>query len=445
MRRLFRFISIIMASGLLWSVGLQGLQAEEAAPVNPMHQNWASQVEQKRKEAREAAAKEKKGPPPAASPAANSGAALIDGKKIRLRARPTATPTPAPAGAPPKISGATATSATTTTTATPTATLTSTPTVTPTPIIVKRPKVVDGKIIMVDVEVTPTPAPANVADATLAQASQTARKIISATGMMGEIRDQLTQAIASASKSITLSPKYYPKIREEVMAATTKRKGELKGVLSASQTLQLQIKVSRLTGSSKGSVVDAALAADILKVLWPKEAPALLARLKAKSKKTPDTESGGSEEDLFIEEGADASSTEREIFIDPDTGAYVYEDGTPVQYAPAAPANPPVAPQPPPPPPVVYQETYYPPPPPPPPPPQYQEYPEENYIDGNEGEYVEDTGDDQYIEEDPSLYEEPQQDNYIEENLDYNQDDFQEIDGEVQDYGDEGYIEEGEF
>lgn len=33
----------------------------------------------------------------------------------------------------------------------------------------------------------------------------------------------------------------------------------------------------------------------------------------------------------------------------------------------------------------------------------------------------------------------------IEENLDYNQDDFQEIDGEVQDYGDEGYIEEGEF
>lgn len=444
MKRLHLFSCLFLATCLLGLSGFPVAWAEEKTHVNPINQNWAAQVKKKREAAREAAEKEGKQPgsPPGAP---TGGTAIIDGKRIRVRARPTATPTTAPASASPQVSSSTPTAASTTATATPTATLTSIPTVTPTPIIVKRPKVVDGKIIMVDVEVTPTPVAAqSVADATLAQASQTAKKVISATGIMGEIRDQLTKAILSASKTITLPPKYFPRIREEVMAATTKRKDQLKGVLSASQTTQLQIEVSRLSGNTKGIPLKATLATNILKALWPKEAAVLLSKLKVKPKQDSDSEPTAQEDDLFIEEDTEAISAEREIYIDPNTGAYVYEDGTPVPVAPAAPARPPVAP--PPPPPSAFQDNYYqPPPPPPPPPPQYEEYPEEDYVEYEDGENYEEMGDDQYIEEDPSLYEEPQQDDYIDENLDYNEEDFQNIDGEIQDYGDEGYIDGGEI
>ncbi len=410
-----------------------------------INQNWQAQVEKKRKEAAEKAAKD----PKSKEAAPVEGTAVIGGRKIKVRAKMTPTPTlkPAPKSKPESASGpgpAAAAGETEAATMTPTATptLTATPTVTPTFIKVKRPKVVNGKIVMVEVEVTPTPAPAEVASGTTTSAS--ASMVIPATGDMAELRDRLFAAVNSASKPVQFTPKQTAKLREEVLAITTKKKDQIKGILDATKTLQLQIKVNRFAATAKGAVIDATTARDLIKVLWPKYAPQLdkpKAIAKAVLKSSTQEEFNGEleEDDLFLEEDEDETEygKEPEIYIDPSTGKYVYEDGTPVEVtqvqAPPAPRptprpvyRPPADDNPPP----EWQE----PPPPPPPGPPIEEG---NYEDPgpieDSGEYIEQDNEEIEYEEDPAFQEEPQEPDeqeYIEPD-----------DSEIQEYQEEDYTE----
>jgi hypothetical protein len=384
----------------------------------------------------------------------------LGGKLIRTRLRGTPTPTPESESGEAELTGTTdetavpaeVLAATAVATATPTATAT------PAPVKIKVAKLINGKIMMVEIEVTPTPAPANVQAATASVASgtaateiasttvtsgtQAASLVLPATGVLAEVRDKLLEA-KKFNKSIDLSPKQAARLREQVMTRTTKDKEKLKDILSATDSVQLQIKVHRFAAGGKSVSIDPPTAILMLKVLWPdqwkeSEKRAKAAKAGAKQAGVPGPASGEEEAegDLFIDE--DSAQEGSQIYIDPRTGQYVYEDGTPV-YAQQPPPPPPPPQRPPPgqqPPPVYYE------PPPPPGPPPIEEglvgeidsnYEQESY---QEGEY----------EEDPSMQEEPpdnvedqlEEDQFVEP--DYEQDfenaepenfeDYQEFDGE---------------
>ncbi len=421
-----------------------------------INQNWAAQVQKKRQEAAEQAAKDPKNKATTQKTAAPvEGTAVIGGRKIKVRTIPTATPTlkPAPKAQPDAATDpAAATSETLAATMTPTSTptLTATPTVTPTFIKIKRPKFVDGKIVMVEIEVTPTPAPAEEAASTAAGAS--AAIVIPATGEMAELRDRLFAAVKSASKPLQFTPKQTAKIREEVLAMTTRKKDQIKGILDATKTLQLQIKVNRMAANAKGAVIDSATARDLIKVIWPQYAhqldkPQSVSKAVIQSGTREDATAESEADDIFLEEDEDETEygDEPEIYIDPDTGKYVYEDGTPVEEledrtAPApAPPSRPVSQQPPrynPPP------EYYEPPPPPPPPPMEQGYIEEQGPIEDVGEYVEQDHEEIEYEEDPALQEEPQEyeeQEYVEPD-DSHIEEYQE--GEFVEYEEGDYVEQ---
>jgi hypothetical protein len=421
--------------------------AEEKKPITQAYKNWASQVEKKRRAAAKAAAADEPDPPSKPAPTAASpepprpvisqdGSIRLNGKVLRSRLHPTPTPPPDSQPAAPQIAGATTADASAQaglTSATPTLVPTITSTFTQVLVKIKKPKIVGGKIQMVEVEVTPTPALAEVASSTVtASTSDAAGAVTSgtktaanaieaatkeaaivrpATGLMVDIRDKLMATAALGAKPAQFTQKQIARLREELMTVTTKKKDLLKGVIEAPQVTQLQVKIQRLSSSSKGGAIDSATAKLLLRVLWPeqtKQEDRLAAAAKARAASAEhQAQANASQDDLFIVEDSNDASQGPEIYIDPDTGAYVYEDGSPV-YAPQSNPNPGAAPQnnrpPTPPPPAAYP--YPGPPPPPPPPPENS-----GYVSGEGGStenYEDVTGDETQYQEDPSLQEEPE-------------------------------------
>lgn len=378
-------------------------------------------------------------------PPPGGGTVVIDGRVIRTRPRgapnlfgelvsPASGIAPASATAP--LAAATATLA---------------PTATPAPVKIKVARLVEGKIVMVEIEVTPTPAPTQVAPAT--STAQVAAQVKAATGVMAELQERLALAAKTTDKPTDFQPRQLAKMREEISRIAAKLKKEKNPpeakagqVASLTQVTQVLVKIHRLSAQSKGATLDAPTAKAIQELLFPQppKTEAQAASPQVAGATAPSATRAASappkpgEEDLFIvEEEEPQASTQREIFIDPVTGQYVYEDGTPV--SPPQPPRPnPHSPPPPPPqqqpPPVEYSE----PPPPPPPPPEY--YVEEGTIGGDTGGdpgtyedqgYVEENPDEVEYEEDPSLQEEPQEwdeGEFEEGEGEYHEEDYNEFD-----------------
>ncbi|MCG3197051.1 MAG: hypothetical protein HUU16_14550 [Candidatus Omnitrophica bacterium] len=377
-------------------------------------------------------------------PPPGGGAAIIDGRVIRTRPR-----------AAPNLFGETVSTASRVAPASsavslPAATATLAPTATPAPVKIKVARLVEGKIVMVEIEVTPTPAPTQVAPATPTAAAPA--QVKAATGVMAELQERLAVAVKSPEKPTEFQPRQLAKMREEISRIAANLKKEKKPpeaaagpVASLTQVTQLLVKIHRLSAQAKGASLDAPTAKAIQSLLFPEPpkpqakaaspqvAGATMQSATRSASASPAT-SGG--DDLFIvEEEEPQASTQREIFIDPVTGQYVYEDGTPVSPPQQQQPNPYSPPPPPPqeqPPPVEYSQ----PPPPPPPPPEY--YVEEGTIGGETGAdpgyyedqgYVEENPDEMEYEEDPSFQEEPEV---------WEEGEFQEGEGE---YYEEDYTE----
>jgi len=365
------------------------------------------------------------------SPAPKAGTAKIGNKVIRTRQKPKDDKANGEGEAPaePGTSDHALTSASPEITPTKLPRKKPTPRLAPswTPIFSKEKQVVDGKIVEVEVEITRTPTATAVSTAT-----GTAKLVVAATGVVGDLQTELSKLIDSATKPVKFSQKHLAKLREEFMAAISKDQ-TLGGVVDATRSMQLKIKIHRLASVTQGAEIDAELARDVVKVLWPEmsktaepEVNGASGEIKSGTGKIENA-SDELDEDLFADEDdelfADEDYAEEELddtfYLDPDTGLHVYSDGSPV-YAPGEDPN--LAPPPPP----VYEE---------PPPEYYEPPPQEEYYEPQEGYTEEEYYDEGYVEED---YDTIEDESYDE---DYVEEDYYEDDGEV--YEDEGeYYEE---
>lgn len=238
------------------------------------------------------------------------------------------------------------------------------PTVTPTPepVTIKVLQVVDGKIQYVEVQVTPTPGPASIASSTqpivvpaVISASDTAR-IISATGMLGDLRDRLSAAISEKNALVKLTAKEVAKLREQIMTQSSRNKAALEGIVAATELTQLQVKIHRLASKPTDVTLDGETARIAFKVLWPEgsqkleeliaqraQAAAEIAAAQARAAEAAaqGTETTSADDALFFSGEPETAPQGRQMYIDPVSGRYIYEDGSPVPgYEPVQPQRP---------------------------------------------------------------------------------------------------------
>ncbi len=203
------------------------------------------------------------------------------------------------------------------------------PVPTPAMVKIKKTKIIGGKILTVEIEVTPTPGPAlssNPSEATsIAEAP-----VPSATGYMLEVMRNLQGATKSPTGSLRFDAKMIATLREEFM----KRKDEpnTAKVLAATQAIKVQSDLQRLSSIARGGNIDAEMAETLLKVLYP-PAPKKIA-IKSDGDTAQATEelaASGEQNEQPVAETMPAENVEQpQYYVDPETGQYYYSDGTPV-------------------------------------------------------------------------------------------------------------------
>ncbi|MCB9767891.1 MAG: hypothetical protein H6752_06815 [Candidatus Omnitrophica bacterium] len=301
-------------------------------------QEWQEQLRKKRAEiaqqnaAKEATKTEEIAPEPAGK---DEGQIILNGKVITTKRKgppPAAAQPNAPAA--PNLQSATAAVGS----ATPPAPSQAAPAPTATPAMVKikKTKIVGGKILTVEVEVTPTPGPAT-SDTPPQSASgeQTAQAAIpSVTGYMLEVKQKLHAASKSTNDSMRFDAKMIAKLREEFMKQ--KDQPSTAKVVSPTEALEIQSDLQRLSSIARGGNLKKETAEILLKVLFPAPEPEKKGivitgggQLEEMKRQKAEEQKAGAEQSS--ESPAQGEQQERQIYVDPQTGQYFYEDGTPVQ------------------------------------------------------------------------------------------------------------------
>jgi hypothetical protein len=188
-------------------------------------------------------------------------------------------------------------------------------------VTIKVAKLVDGKIVEVEVQVTPTPGPAGDAPKSAPQAQAPA-------GDPGSLQAQLSQA-AKSPKPTHFDQPTLRKILAEFQAA--KKKPDFAQKMPENRAQVLQMRLQRLSVMAQGGELAPAPAKALLDLLYPPPKPAGPPPGAPQGGQAPPPPPGQGnqppppppqEEEQYYEELP-------QIYWDPNTGQYIYEDGSP--------------------------------------------------------------------------------------------------------------------
>jgi hypothetical protein len=196
---------------------------------------------------------------------------------------------------------------------------------------IKKTKIIGGKILTVEVEVTPTPGPASNANPVEATPIASA-PLPSATGYQLEVMKKLEIASNSPTGNMRFDGRMIATLREEF--TKNKDKPHVTKILSPTESLKILSDLQRLSSIARGGNLEKGTAEKLLKALYPPPPKTLQA---------PGSESGPPQPGQPLspppgqppvqQEPAPKDPQEQQqpqIYVDPQTGQYYYEDGTPV-------------------------------------------------------------------------------------------------------------------
>ena len=316
-----RFFSLALLILLLSGFGTASFGESNAQAA------WKKKLEERRAQA----AQQKSNPgtnattqPADSDSGAASGKIVINGKTIRTRKKQRP---PSPSGSvAPKPAGSVASS-----TASAKKNPVAKPTPTPAMVKIKKTKIIGGKILTVEIEVTPTPAPtaAQVPEA----ASVAKASVPSATGYMLEVMKKLQKVSKTPKGNLRFEAKMIATLREEFMKH--KEDPGASKVLDATEAIRIQSDLQRLSSIARGGNIDKKTAEALLKVLFPQPEKKVSrgASPPGPSPAKPSAQPEGQEtaSNDFTAPATEEPQPEPEYYYDPQTGQYYYADGTPVE------------------------------------------------------------------------------------------------------------------